>query len=87
MNVILGCLAGLLASIPIVYYLKEYPIRFSGEMAETYRRFGFEPIFPASTNAWIFITQGGIVLALGFVLSLYPLIKVLQLDPATAMKK
>lgn len=87
MNVLLGCLAGILASIPIVYYLKEYPIRFSGEMAESYRRFGFEPIFPASINAGIFMTQGIIVLVLGFVLSLYPMIKVLRLNPVTAMKK
>jgi ABC-type lipoprotein release transport system permease subunit len=87
MNVLLGCIAGMLASIPIVYYLNKYPIRFSGEMAETYSRFGFEPIFPASVNPVIFITQGIIVLVLGFVLSLYPMIKVLQLNPVTAMKK
>jgi len=87
MNVSMGCLAGILASIPIVYYLKEYPIRFKGELAESYSKFGFEPIFPTSTNASIFLTQGAIVLALGFVLSLYPMIKILRLDPVTAMKK
>lgn len=87
LNVFLGCLAGIAVSIPIVYYLKVNPLRFGGEMADIYERFGFEPVFPASTDVWIFITQGIIVLVLGLVLSLYPLIKVLSLDPVRAMKK
>lgn len=87
LNVFIGCMAGILVSIPIVFYLKQNPLRFGGEMAEIYERFGFEPVFPASTNVWIFVTQGVIVLIMGFVLSLYPMIKVLGMDPVTAMKK
>lgn len=87
LNVIIGCLAGLAASLPIVYYLNEYPIRFGGDMAKMYARYGFEPIFPASLDLWIFLSQGIVVLCLGLVLSMYPMIKVVQLDPVTAMKK
>jgi ABC-type lipoprotein release transport system permease subunit len=87
LTVFIGCIAGILASIPIVYYLKRYPIRFSGEFAKTYEEFGFEAIFPASTNVAIFVTQGLIVLSLSIILSLYPMVKVARLDAVKAMKK
>lgn len=87
LTVFIGSFLGILCSIPIVMYLKKYPIRIGGEMAEAYRQFNFEPIFPASTNPSIFITQGLIVLAIGLILSLYPVISALRLDPVKAMRK
>jgi putative ABC transport system permease protein len=86
-TVVSGCMLGIFISIPIVYYLYKYPIRFTGEMAKVYEEFGFEPIFPSSTEASNFIYQGLIVLALSLLLSLYPLVKIAQLNPVTAMKK
>jgi len=82
-----GCLLGIAASIPIVYYLYKYPIRFKKEMAKVYEEFGFEAIFPASMDKSIFISQGLIVLSLGLLLSLYPITKVARLDAVKAMKK
>lgn len=87
LTVFSGCVLGIGASIPIVYYLYRYPIRFTGDFAKAYADFGFEPIFPTSTETRIFVTQGLIVLALGLLLSLYPMIKVAQLNPVKAMKK
>ncbi|MFH6772249.1 ABC transporter permease [Gaetbulibacter aestuarii] len=86
-TVITGCLAGILVSLPVVYYLKWHPIRFTGDFAKTYQEFGFEPIFPASTDSSIFIQQGLIVLILGLVLSLYPVLKVFRLNPIESLKK
>jgi ABC-type lipoprotein release transport system permease subunit len=86
-TVLIGSILGLLCSIPIVIYLKEYPIRIGGEMAEAYKQFNFEPIFPASTDPSIFVTQGLIVLAIGLVLSMYPVITAFRLDPVKAMRK
>jgi ABC-type lipoprotein release transport system permease subunit len=85
--VLSGCLLGIVASIPIVRYLYLHPIRFTGEMEKIYVEYGFEPIFPTSTDATIFIKQGLIVLLFGLVLSLYPVIKAARLNPVTAMKK
>lgn len=87
LSVFSGCILGISFSIPIVYYLNKYPLRFTGEMAKVYEEFGFEAIFPTSTDANIFISQGLVVLSLGLILSLYPILKVAQLDPVTAMKK
>ncbi|QNA45573.1 ABC transporter permease [Lacibacter sediminis] len=87
LTVLAGCVLGLLSSIPVVYMLNKHPIRMGGEAAKAYERFGFEAIFPTSTDASIFISQGFIVLIIGSVLSLYPLYKVMRLNPVTAMKR
>jgi ABC-type lipoprotein release transport system permease subunit len=87
LTVFSGCILGILASIPIVLYLYRYPIRFKGEVADVYEEFGFEAIFPTSTDPKIFLTQGMIVLILALVLSLYPIVKIARLNPITAMKK
>ena len=87
MTVLAGCLLGIVASIPLVYYFSKYPLKIGGDTAETYRRFGFEPIFPTSTDAENFIRQGIVVLIIGLILSLYPMYKAMRLYPVTAMKK
>lgn len=87
LTVLIGSLAGLLSSIPLVYYLKERPIRLGGEIAEAYKRFNFEPVFPASMELATFLTQGLIVCGIGLLLSVYPVIKALRIDPVKAMKK
>ncbi len=87
MTVVMGCALGLAVSVAAVGYLYRFPIRFSGEFAKTYQRFGFEPIFPASMEANIFLTQGLIVLGVGLLLSVYPMLKLLRLNPVAAMKR
>lgn len=86
-TVITGCLLGIIGSIPLVYYLHKQPIRIGGEIAKAYEKFGFEALFPTSTEASIFIDQGITVLIIGFLLSLYPIYKVMLLNPVIAMKR
>lgn len=86
-TVLSGCMLGILASIPLIFYLNKYPLRMAGETAKAYQRFGFEPIFPASTSSANFVEQGLIVLVMGLLLSLYPVYKVIRLDPVKAMKR
>lgn len=87
MTVLAGCLLGMLASMPVVLYLQKHPIRITGNAAKAYERFGFEAIFPTSTDSSHFINQGLMVLLIGLVLSLYPVFKVLRLNPVISMKK
>jgi putative ABC transport system permease protein len=87
MTVLAGCMLGITASIPLVYYFNRHPIKIGGDTAETYQRFGFEPIFPTSVDTSNFIRQGIIVLIIGLILSLYPMYKAMRLNPVTAMKK
>jgi len=87
LTVLLGCVIGIAASIPIIFYFNKHPIRFAGETARAYERFGFEPIFPASTHPRHFIEQAIIVLCIGLLLSLYPVYKSLTLNTMEAMRK
>lgn len=87
LTVLSGCLLGIAASIPLVFYFNRHPLKIGGDTASTYRRFGFEPIFPTSVDASNFIRQGIIVLVIAMVLSLYPMYKAMRLNPVTAMKK
>jgi ABC-type lipoprotein release transport system permease subunit len=87
LTVVAGCIIGILLSIPMVYYLNRHPLRMGGDTAKAYERFGFEAIFPTSTDTAIFINQGLIVIAIGLIISLYPMFKVIRLDPVGAMKK
>lgn len=82
-----GCILGIIASIPLLYYFNRHPITIGGETAATYQRFGFEPIFPTSLDASNFIRHGIIVLVIGLILSLYPMYKAMRINPVTAMKK
>lgn len=83
---LLGALAGILASIPLVYYFKINPIRFSGEMASSMEKFGFEPIFPATLELNIFLLQAGYVLAMTALLGLYLVWEIARLAPVQAMR-
>jgi len=81
-----GCLAGLLISLPIVWWLRERPIRIGGETAKTFEKFGFEAVFPAAFEPNVFLEQASIVLAVGLILAIYPVVNVLRLKPVEAMR-
>ncbi|NRA47945.1 MAG: FtsX-like permease family protein, partial [Phaeodactylibacter sp.] len=83
---LLGALAGILTSIPIVYYFMVNPIRFSGEMASSMEKFGFEPVFPATFDPQIFVTQAVYVFFMTAVLAIYPMFKIRKLQPVQAMR-
>lgn len=85
--VLVGCIAGLVISAPIVWYLREFPIRLYGEMADFMLSYGFEPVFPAELNVGIFLKQTLVVILLGLALSMYPLFVIIRINPVNAMKK
>jgi putative ABC transport system permease protein len=81
-----GCVLGIAVSWPIVWQLAEHPIRIGGEIAEVFEKFGFEAVFPASLTLSVFGNQALTVLVIGLLLSLYPVMKVLRLNPVEAMR-
>lgn len=82
----LGAVAGILTAMPVVAYLKEYPLRFSGGYSELLEEFGFEPIFPALFSFQIFFAQAMIVLGITALLALFPLWKIGRMRPVKAMR-
>lgn len=82
-----GVVLGMVISLPLVIYLQEKPIRFSGEIAKVYEQFGFEAIFPAELDFSVFFNQSLIVLGMAVFIGLYPIWFVSGLNPVMAMKK
>lgn len=83
---LMGALAGILASIPVVYYFHRNPIEITGDYAGTLEKFGFEPVFPAAFEPEIFWIQALVVFILTSVLALYPIVKIRKLEPVEAMR-
>jgi len=83
---IMGTMAGFALSIPVVFWLHNHPIRFTGEAAKGFESYGFEPIMITSLDSSIFIAQGALVFILTSALSLYPFFKLLKLDALKAMR-
>jgi ABC-type lipoprotein release transport system permease subunit len=83
----IGVLAGIIASIPILYYLNQNPIPLTGETAELMLKFGLDPILPFRFAANIFIDQFLTVIVIAMISALYPLSYIRKLDPVKAIKK
>ena len=83
---IIGAIAGIMISIPIVAYFQYNPIRFTGDYAKAYEKFGVEPILPAQLDANILLMQASFVFLITSVLALYPYLKIKSLKPVQALR-
>ena len=83
---LIGTCIGIILSYALMYYLHVNPIVVSGEMAQTYEKFGIEPILPASIDVDIFTGQALIVIFMTSILALYPCRFIFKLKPSTAMR-
>ncbi len=81
-----GVVAGIVGSIPIIFYLVHNPINLSGEMAELYEQLSIEPILNFSAQPSIFISQALVVLMIAVVTIVYPLLFVKRLNPAKTIR-
>lgn len=69
---LIGSLAGLLISLPIVWYYFFHPIEFSGQAAESMLQMGFEPVMWFSMDPMVFLQQAIIVMLITLIIGLYP---------------
>jgi ABC-type lipoprotein release transport system permease subunit len=83
----IGVLAGIIVSIPILYYLNQNPIPLTGEMAELMLKFGLDPIVPFRFAPNIFIDQFLTVIIIAMISALYPLSFIGKLNPVKAIRK
>jgi ABC-type lipoprotein release transport system permease subunit len=82
----LGVAIGLLLSAPILVYFHYNPIVFTGDYAEVFENFGYEPVLPFSLDAVVFYSQGVVVLLISLFLGLYPMWYIHQLRTVKALK-
>ncbi len=83
---IVGALAGMIGSLPVIGYLVKNPIRFTGEYAELFEIYGFEPIMPAKFELSYFIGQSSIVLIIFILAIIYPVNSVIKLNEIKALR-
>ncbi|NOZ34206.1 MAG: ABC transporter permease [Chlorobi bacterium] len=81
-----GLILGFLASLPIIIYYSIHPIYLTGTMAAMYQKNGFEPVIVFSSDTGYMFTQIFIVLFIILTASIYPIIKISNLNPVDAMR-
>lgn len=83
----IATLAGIVLSLPVMYYYNANPIMLEGEMVETMLEYGMEPYLQFSTDPLIPITQAVVVLLLSLGVAIYPIWHMYRLKPVEAMRR
>ena len=82
----LGMLAGVAASLPIVFLGYARPLRFTGEMAKMYEDYGFEPVMPMLLPDTYYLWQMVIVLLILFIAITFSVRKVFKMNVINALR-
>jgi ABC-type lipoprotein release transport system permease subunit len=83
---LIGLLAGIAGSMPVILYYHYNPIRLSGEVAQSIETFGIEPIMPMAWQADFYMNQTIIVAAIVVVAVLYPIYSITRIRAVKAMR-
>ena len=83
---LIGAVAGLVGSIPIVSYFFKNPIPLSGDAAKTMIDMGIEPFMYFSWEPAVFYTQAITIFIITIVIAIFPVYKALRLNVNTALR-
>ena len=83
---IIGVIAGLVASIPVIIYLLNNPIPISGDAAKAMTDMGLQPVFMFSVAPKVFMNQVITVLIITVLISLYPFFNVGNMKAIKAIR-
>ena len=84
---ILGILAGMIGSLPIILYYFFNPVTLEGEMANMMVSMGVEPVMPFALDINIFMNQALVIFVLVMISYIYPFFKIRNLKAITAMRQ
>ncbi len=84
---LIGLIAGVIISLPFLYYYHVHPITFSGEMAKVYMAFGMEPILPVAWQADYIFQQVINVFIITCLALIYPFYLLFRFNLITALKR
>jgi ABC-type lipoprotein release transport system permease subunit len=82
---LLGVVAGILGSIPVILYLHFNPILMTGDAAKAFETIGVEPIMNFSTDPQIFFSQAIVVMIIALATAIYPVLFINRIQPAKAI--
>jgi len=83
---LLGIVAGILLSIPVIWFGHTHPLTLSGEIAHTMMTYGMEPIMPTAWESSYFINQTLIAMLIILVAVVIPLTGIQRLKVTKALK-
>ncbi len=83
---LIGVIAGIIISYPILLYFYYNPIKLTGDVAETMLAFGLEPIMPFSIAPGIFVAQFWTVLLIALLSAWYPFRYIQKLKAVEAIR-
>jgi putative ABC transport system permease protein len=83
---LIGFFFGNLLGLGINYYFVAHPITLGGDMAKLYLEYGFAPIIPSSVAFRIFVQSTVIILAISIAATVYPLWRVVRLEPLKGIR-
>jgi len=83
---IIGVTAGIVASIPLIYYFLLNPIPLTGQAGEMMSQMGFEPAMFFSMTPSVFYNQALTIFVFVLVISIYPVWHICKLKVMNALK-
>lgn len=83
---IVGLLAGMLASLPPVIYLNNYPLFLTGELGNMMEGWGWDAIIATALPGSYYCWQALIVMIMVLLAAIYPLRKIRKLKEIEALK-
>jgi putative ABC transport system permease protein len=83
----LGVLAGMVCSVPLVYFLYHHPFLITGETASVFAQYGMEPVIQVLWH-WKYIVNQALSIYLVTLLAMfYPLYSILRLNLIKALRR
>jgi len=82
----LGVIAGIMLSLPVVAIMVHNPIPLPASMAEAYEAFGIEPVMFFSMMPKVFINQAITVFGMTVLIALYPLWDIRKMKAIRAIR-
>lgn len=83
---LLGVIAGVIVSIPILTYFYYNPIHLASDMKDFTEKFDIEPVLNFSLDPSIFLSQALYVFGMALIINAYPIWRILRLKPVEAMR-
>jgi ABC-type lipoprotein release transport system permease subunit len=83
---IIGILAGIVTSFPIILYFYHNPIPLTGEAADAMLEYNMEPVMPFLLEPGYFVSQSFVVIAITFLTLIYPMTVISRFKVINAIK-
>lgn len=83
---LIGVIAGILISLPIIFYIIHHPIPITGDAAKAMTDMGIEPEMVFTATPKVFINQLITVLGITVLAAIYPLVTIFQMKEINYLK-